>query len=151
VYAVQIAAGMGAHVTATGLPAQAAFVGQMGAERFIDVTAEAFDQTLSGLDVVLDTVGGATLDRSYGVLRAGGRLVTLGAPPTRELADRYGVQGMFFVVRPDRGELQHLARLVDDGQLEAVVSQTFPLADGRRADESGRQHRRPGKTVLVVR
>jgi len=65
----------------------------MGAERFIDVTAEAFDQTLSGLDVVLDTVGGATLDRSYGVLRAGGRLVTLGAPPTRELADRYGVQG----------------------------------------------------------
>jgi NADPH:quinone reductase-like Zn-dependent oxidoreductase len=55
------------------------------------------------------------------------------------------------VVRPDRAELEHLAQQVDDGQLEAVVSQSFPLADGRRAYESGRQRRRPGKTVLVVR
>jgi NADPH:quinone reductase-like Zn-dependent oxidoreductase len=55
-----------------------------------------------------------------------------------------------FVVRPDRGELADLARLVDDGRLQPVVSQTSPLAEGRRAYESGRQTRRPGKTVLVV-
>ncbi len=151
VYAVQLAAGLGAHVAATDVSSQAAFVRRLGAERVIDVTAEAFDQALSGVDVVLDTVGGATLERSFGVLRAGGRLVTLGGPPRQELADKYGVRAMFFVVRPDRAELEHLAHLVDDGQLQAVVSQTFPLADGRRAYESGRQPRRPGKTVLVVR
>jgi NADPH:quinone reductase-like Zn-dependent oxidoreductase len=70
----------------------------------------------------------------------------VGAP-----GDRYGVQAMFFVVRPDRAELADLARLVDGGRLQSVVSQTFPLAEGRRAYESGRQARRPGKTVLVVR
>ena len=63
----------------------------------------------------------------------------VGAP-----GDRYGVQAMFFVVRPDRAELSDLARLVDGGRLQSVVSQTFPLAEGRQAF-------RPGKTVLVVR
>jgi NADPH:quinone reductase-like Zn-dependent oxidoreductase len=90
------------------------------------------------------------LDRSYGVLRRGGRLVTLGAPPSAETADRYGVRAMFFVVRPDHDELARLAQLVDDARLQPVVSQTFPLAEGRRAYESGRQSRRPGKTILVV-
>jgi NADPH:quinone reductase-like Zn-dependent oxidoreductase len=93
----------------------------------------------------------AGLERSYGVLRRGGRLVTLGAPASREPADRYGVHAMFFVVRPDHTELDHLAQLVDDGHLQPVVSQTFPLADGRRVYESGGRTRRPGKTVLVVR
>ena len=102
VYAVQLAAGLGAHVTANDVSSQAEFVRQPGAERFIDITTEAFDQTLPGLDVVLDTVGGATLQRSYAVLRAGGRLVTLGAPPPPDLAEKYGVQAVFFIVRPDR-------------------------------------------------
>jgi NADPH:quinone reductase-like Zn-dependent oxidoreductase len=66
--AVQIAADLGAHVAATDVSSQAEFVRWLGAERVINGTTEAFDQTLSGLDVVLDTVGGATLERSYGVL-----------------------------------------------------------------------------------
>lgn len=151
VYAVQLAASLGAHVTATDLPANEEFVRRLGAERFIDFTTKAFDQSTSGLDVVLDTVGGTTLERSYGVLRPGGRLVTLSAPPSRELADEHHVTAMFFVVRPDRAELEHLARLVDDGQLQPVVSQTFPLADGRSAYDSGRQPHAPGKIILVVR
>ncbi|MEO5875940.1 MAG: NADP-dependent oxidoreductase [Streptosporangiaceae bacterium] len=151
VYAVQIAASLGAAVTATDVPAHEAFVKELGAERFIDFTREEFDQVASDFDVVLDTVGGRTLERSYGVLRSGGRLVTLGAPPSGEQAAEHGVQAMFFIVRPDAAELAELALRVDDGRLRPVVSQTFPLESGRAAFESGRLPHPPGKTVLIVR
>jgi NADPH:quinone reductase-like Zn-dependent oxidoreductase len=151
VYLVQLAAHLGAHVVATGRPADAGFVRSLGAQRFVDVTSEAFDEVLSGLDVVVDTVSGDTLRRSYGVLRPGGRLVTLVAPPSPQTAQEHGVRAAFFVVRPDRAELERVARLVDEGRLAAVVSRTFPLAEGRRAYDSGAQPRPPGKTVLVVR
>ena len=89
---------------------------------------------------------------SYRVLRRGGRLVTLSAPPPAGMAEEYGVTAAFFVVTPNRGQLAELAALVDDGQLRVEIGATFPLAQGREAFESG-QHpgRRPGKTVIVVR
>jgi NADPH:quinone reductase-like Zn-dependent oxidoreductase len=96
-------------------------------------------------------VGGQVLADSFALLRRGGRLVTLGAPPDLELAARYGVHAMFFVVQPDRAELTRLAELADEGRLRPVVSQTFSLADGRQAYASRAQDRPPGKTVLMVR
>jgi NADPH:quinone reductase-like Zn-dependent oxidoreductase len=101
--------------------------------------------------VVIDTVGGTVTRDSFALLRRGGRLVTLGAPPDRELAARLGVHAMFFVVRPDAGELARLAGLADEGRLRPVVGQVFPLADGRKAYESRAEGRPPGKTVLAVR
>jgi NADPH:quinone reductase-like Zn-dependent oxidoreductase len=102
--------------------------------------------------VVIETVGGQVLADSFAVLRRGGRLVTLCAPPDPALADRYGVHAIpFFVGQPDRAELARLAELTDAGQLRPVVSQVFPLADGRQAYASRAQGRPPGKTVLAVR
>lgn len=150
-YAVQIAASLGARVIATDAPSHAEFVRRLGAECFIDFTREAFDEVVSGLDVVLDTVGGSTLERSYGVLRPGGRLVTLDATPSPERAEEHQVKAMSFVVRPDTWELAHLARMLDEGKLRSVVSQVFPLDAGRRAFESRGRERRPGKTILTVR
>ncbi|GAA2361347.1 NADP-dependent oxidoreductase [Dactylosporangium salmoneum] len=151
VYAVQLAASLGARVIATDLPEHAHMVRKLGADDFIDVTTQSFDELLSDIDVVLDTQGGTTHDRSYRVLRPGGRLITLVAPPSRQLADDHQVHAMFFIVRPDRAELQRIAAMVDAGELMPVIARTFPLADGRSAYESGRLPRRPGKTVLVVR
>jgi NADPH:quinone reductase-like Zn-dependent oxidoreductase len=150
VYGVQLGRILGATVIATGRGEDGQLVRDLGASRFIDMGTESFDQTIHDVDVVLDTVGGPTLDRSYGVLRAGGRLVTVVAPPSTELAAAHGVNAMFFIVRPDRDELDRLASYVDAGQLEPVVARTFPLADGRSAYESARLPRRPGKTVIVV-
>ncbi|MGW4249111.1 NADP-dependent oxidoreductase, partial [Nocardia sp. NPDC004722] len=81
VYAVQIAAALGARVVATDKSGNARFVEMFGAEQVIDAGHEHFEQLVSDVDVVLDTVGGETLARSYGILRSGGRLVTLGGPP----------------------------------------------------------------------
>ena len=150
VYAVQLAAVLGVQVTATGRSQSEAFVRDLGAREFISSRAlgrgAAADQ-----DVVIDTVGGQVLADSFALLHRGGRLITLGAPPDPELAARYGVHATFFVVQPDRGELARLAGLTDEGRLRPVVSQVFPLADGRRAYTSRTQDRPPGKTVLAVR
>ena len=151
IFAVQLAAVVGGHVTATGRGPDADFVRGLGAERFVSVGPGDAGQAPGGLDVVIDTVGGAVLEGSYGLLREGGRLVTLGAPPDQELAGKLKIHAMFFVVAQDAGELASLAELTDAGRLRAVVGQTFPLAEGRQAFESGAHPRPPGKTVLVVR
>jgi NADPH:quinone reductase-like Zn-dependent oxidoreductase len=151
IFAVQLAAILGGHVTATGRSTDADFVRDLGADRFISAQAGRPSQVPGGFDVVIDTVGGAVLDGSYGLLREGGRLVTLGGPPNQELAGRYEVHAMFFVVEPDASELARLAELAGAGRLRPVISQTFPLADGQKAFQSGAGPRRPGKTVLVVR
>jgi NADPH:quinone reductase-like Zn-dependent oxidoreductase len=151
VYVVQIAAALGAHVTATGSGADAEFVRQLGARRFVSSDAASSALPDAAFDVVVDTVGRAVLADSYRLPRPGGRLVTLGAPPDQALADRHHVHAIFFTVTSDRAELARIAQLADDGFLRAVVAQTFPLSDGRRAYASGAERRPPGKTVLVVR
>lgn len=153
---VQLAAMLGASVTATVRSDTADLVREFGAARVIDVRTESFDEGGVSYDVVIDTVGGDTLDRSFGVLRRGGRLITLPAPPPAGKGDEYGVRATFFIVTPNRDQLTRLAALVDDpgakGRLRVEIAATFPLARGREAFESGRRPgRRAGKTVIVVR
>ena len=155
-YVVQLAASLGAAVTATGRAAQRDFVRGLGAGTFLasdsaDGPGSAKTAPESGFDVVIDTVGGDVLEASYGMTRRGGRLVTLSAPPDADKAAALGLRAVFFVVTPDAAELAHLAELVDDGRLRPVVSQTFPLQDGRKAFESATVPHPPGKTILIVR
>ena len=85
-FAVQLAAILGGHVTATGRAQDADFVRGLGAETFINSGDTELQDKPPGLDVVIDTVGGAVLDASYALLRPGGRLVTLSAPASQERA-----------------------------------------------------------------
>jgi NADPH:quinone reductase-like Zn-dependent oxidoreductase len=147
---VQLASILGANVTATVRSDTSDLVRDLGASRVIDVRTEAFDDVAAAYDVVIDTVGGETLDRSYPVLRRGGRLVTLSAPPPAGKADEYGIMATFFIVTPNRAQLAELAALVDRGRLRVEIAATFPLAQGREAFESRHSNRRAGKTVLLV-
>jgi NADPH:quinone reductase-like Zn-dependent oxidoreductase len=148
---VQLAALLGARVTATVRSDTANLLRGCGAQRVIDVRTEAFDEPGAGYDVVIDTVGGPTLERSFGVLRRGGRLVTLSAPPPEGRAEQFGVTATFFIVTPNRGQLDELAALVDSDRLHVAIAQTFALDEGREAFESRDHGRRAGKTVLIVR
>jgi len=152
-FAVQLAAQAGASVTATVRGADdARTASRLGARRVIDVVSTAFDTGPARYDIVLDTVAGQTLERSYSLLRPGGRLVTLATPPSTERAAKYHITALFFIVAPDRDELAELAELVDCGALQVTVGATFPLTKGRAAFESGENPHRPaGKTVLIVR
>lgn len=145
---VQVAAYLGAEVTTTVRGDVAEEVLQMGARYVVDVRAEPVPERT--YDVVVDTVGGATLDAAFAYARIGGRLVTLSAPPPVGRAEQFGVSATFFVVTPDREQLVHLTEMVDAGRLRVPIAGTYPLQAGREAYESGRRHRRPGKTVLTI-
>lgn len=150
---VELAADLGAEVTATvRSDAARELATRLGAGHVMDTRTTQFDDAEAAYDVVVDTVGGATLERGFTVLRPDGRLVTLSAPPPDGLAESHGVRAMFFIVSPDHAQLSRLAELVDADRLHVAIADTFALKDGRVAFESGRSpHRRPGKTVLMVR
>jgi NADPH:quinone reductase-like Zn-dependent oxidoreductase len=142
---------LGGHVIATGHSADEDFARDLGPEQFIIAGAGDPGGALGVLDVIIDTVGGAVLQASYGLMREGGRLVTLGAPLNQERARRHKAHAMLFVLAQDPRALAGLAEMTDAGRLRPVVSQTFPLAQGRQACESGGHPRPPGKTIVVVR
>jgi NADPH:quinone reductase-like Zn-dependent oxidoreductase len=151
VYAVQIAKALGAEVAATGGESGRELVTRLGAGRYLDYRAGPVDQAFSEFDVVLDAAGAGDDEALYRVLRPGGRMILLAAPPQADRASEHGVHATFFIVSPDGQELRQLASMVEKGELEPVVSQTFPLSEGRAAFESGSRPHPPGKTVLIVR
>ena len=150
-FVTQIATNLGAEVTATVRGSRSLDIARRyGAHHVVDTTTGDIAK-YGPFDVVVDTVGGTSLELSFALLRRGGRHVTLTAPPPPDAAERFGITTSFFVVEPDAEQLRHLAELVDDGQLSVTIARTFPLSDGRAAYASGNQHpRSPGKTVLVL-
>src|SRR5215472_14582998 len=112
-YAVQLARRRGAYVIGTSRADNAAFLRSLGVSEVIDYTAVRFEDKVRDLDVVLDTVGGDTLERSWGVLRRGGVLVTIVASPPADKAARYGVRAVFFIVKPSRPQLVEIAHLIE--------------------------------------
>jgi NADPH:quinone reductase-like Zn-dependent oxidoreductase len=118
-YAVQLAAAHGARVTATASVRDRAFVTGLGAGEVIDY-AGRFEDRVGDIDVVVDPVGGETLARSWPVLRSGGILIAIAEEPDAGHGGRADVRGVYFVVRPDGGQLRELTALVDKQQLRRL-------------------------------
>jgi len=149
-FAVQLARHLGARVVGTASPGNRAFVGDLGADEFVDYTATKFEKVVSGVDVVLDTVGGDTLARSFSVIRPGGTLVSIAEAPDPDRARERDVRAVFFIVEPSRPDLLEISRLVDEGRLRPIVSTVLPLAEARRAYEQGLAGHNRGKIVLLM-
>lgn len=150
-FAVQIAVALGARVTATASARDREFVVGLGAEEVVDHHTERFEDRVADVDVVLDTVGGETLTRSWTVLRRGGTLVSIVQPPDPEQAAARAARGVFFIVEPDRAGLEAITKLIDGRRLTPVVDRVVPLADTRAAYEALRAEHPRGKIVLHVR
>jgi len=144
-FAVQLAHARGAHVIATASAHHIDLVRDLGADEVIDYRADRFDEVVRYVDLVLDTVGGETLERSRRVLKSGGRLVTIAAGSEGEPVESLGA--VFFIVEARRDELGEIARWIDAGRLRVVIGSVFPLADARRAYETKPSR---GKNVLRV-
>jgi NADPH:quinone reductase-like Zn-dependent oxidoreductase len=144
-FAVQIACRRGAHVIGTASARNLALVRELGAEEAIDYRATRFEDVVRDVDVVFDTVGGETLERSWGVLRPGGTMVTIAA--SEETARTPRARAAFFIVEPSRTQLADIARLIDAGEIRPLVGAVLPLARGREAYEHAPGY---GKTVLRV-
>jgi NADPH:quinone reductase-like Zn-dependent oxidoreductase len=149
-FAVQLARWRGAHVGATASARHHDFLRELGVETAIDYRTTRFEEVLRDVDVVLDTIGGDTMERSWRVLRRGGTLVSVAAPPPPEAARDAGARGIFFIVKPSRVQLMEIARLIDAGEIRPVLDAVLPLDRAREAFERGLAGHVRGKIVLRV-
>jgi NADPH:quinone reductase-like Zn-dependent oxidoreductase len=148
--AVQLAKWKGAHVIGTASGHNQAFLCELGVDEPIDYEKTRFEDVVHDVDVVLDTLGGDTLKRSWKVLRKGGILVSIVAPPSADEAAKHGVRSTFFSAHPSSSQLSEIAKLVDAGKLKPIVETVLPLFDARRAHELSETGHARGKTVLKV-
>jgi NADPH:quinone reductase-like Zn-dependent oxidoreductase len=143
--AVQLAQYKKAHVIVTASAANMDFMKGLGADEVIDYRTTPFETVVRDVDVVLDTVGGETRDRSWGVLRKGGQLITIAADA--EGVNQQRVRDAFFIVEPKREQLIEIGRLIDSGVIRPIVGAVFSMDEVRRsyADKPTR-----GKNVLRI-
>lgn len=149
--AVQLAKALGAEVTATAREDDQPLVKKLGADRVVPSVSAALAAGEPLFDVLLDAFPGPVPPESYGLVRPGGRLVTLAEPLNQAMAEHHGIEGIFFIVTSDPDELRSIANLADQGELRPVIARTLPLAEAAMAYGPPAAARRPGKTVLVVR
>lgn len=143
-YAVQLAKHLGAYVIGTSSKANKDLVLSLGADEHIDYKAVAFEKAVSDIDLVLDTLGGDTIDRSLEVIKKGGTLISLPSGLNEQVTEKAkarGIDGYFFLVQSNGGDMQQLAGLLEKGILKSHVSEDFAFADMSKAHlqiESGR-------------
>jgi len=148
VFAVQLARLHGARVVATASSRHAGFVSSLGAERVVDYTRVRFEEAVPPVDVVFDTVGGETLQRSWAVLKPDGRLVTVASDAEGSSDPR--VRTAFFIVEPKPEQLTSVAELIDAGRLRPVVDLVAPLAQAPDVFAGKVARRGPGKAVIAI-
>ena len=150
-YAVQLARRVAREVVATASSGDVAYVRTLGANRIIDVQKSRFEDVLTDVAVVLDTIGGDTQERSFAVLKPGGVLVSAVSAPDQQKAARNGVRALFFLVEVSSRRLEQIASLIEAGELTTCVGDVLPLSAARMAHEmlAGKPHKR-GKIVLTV-
>jgi len=150
-YAVQLAKQAGLHVVATAGSADLDYVRGLGADTVVDYKTERFEESATGVDVVLDTVGGDTQQRSLRVLKPGGILVSVVSPVPEAAQTRYSVRAAYFYVEVTTARLNTITELFDSAKLVTDVGTVLPLEDARLAHEmlGGAPHKR-GKIVLSI-
>ena len=149
-FAVQLAKAKGAYVIGTASSKNHPFLRDLGVDQAIDYQKTRFEDAVNEVDVVLDTVGGETQERSFKVLKKGGILVSLVQPPSQESATKYGVRALFYGGHASASDLAEIAKLIDGGKVKTVVETVLPLAEARRAHELSETGHARGKIVLKV-
>jgi NADPH:quinone reductase-like Zn-dependent oxidoreductase len=150
-YAVQLASQAGLHVVASAGFADLDYVQSLGAEKAVDYKKERFEESMTGFDVVIDTVGGDAQQRSLRLLKPGGILVSVVSPIPEATQKRFGVRGAYFYVDVTTARLNKITELFDRGKLVPNVGTVLPLEQARIAHEmlGGARHKR-GKIVLRI-
>lgn len=147
-FAVQLARWRGACVIATTSGGNLDFVRSIGADEVIDYQATRFEDEVSGVDVVFDSVGGNTLNRSWNLLRADGKLVTIVSQFGENVEQR--ARDAFMLVQANGSQLAGISELIDGGVLRVHTEGAFPLGQAREAYGRARQGRMRGKIALSV-
>jgi NADPH:quinone reductase-like Zn-dependent oxidoreductase len=174
-FAIQLAKHLGAKVATTTSTANVGLVRSLGADEVVDYKKQAFEQTLSGYDVVLGTVRGDTIEKSVGILKPGGRIVSLVGPldaafararrlnfflalafglmsrKITRLAKKHDASYSFLFVRPDGAQLAQIGELLQSERIQPVIDKVFPFDQAKEALAYLAQGRAKGKVVVRMR
>ncbi|MDB5074639.1 MAG: NADP-dependent oxidoreductase [Chloroflexi bacterium] len=149
-FAVQLAHWKGAKVIATASADNLDFVRSLGADTVIDYNATQFETVVRDVDVVVDTVGGDVLQRSWQVLRPGGILVSITEPPSEEEAKKRGVRAAMVQTAFTGEDLRRITELIESGQLKPELGPVFRLTDADKAQELSQTRHGRGRIVLHI-
>jgi len=148
--AVQLAKWKGAYVFATASTKNQDLLRKLGVDEPIDYTQQRFENIAHKIDIVLDTLGNETQERSWSVLKKGGILVSLVQPPSEAKAKELGVRAVFVGGQPNGAQLAEIAKIIDSGKLAPIIDRILPLSEARRAHELSRSGHTRGKIALRV-
>jgi NADPH:quinone reductase-like Zn-dependent oxidoreductase len=149
-YATQIAQYLSLRVIGTASGADIDYLKSLGIDEVIDYKRERFEDKVSGLDAVIDLVGGETLARSYSVVKSGGVLATTVQPIDEAAAKRAGIRAVQVFMKRNAKDLTELARLVEQGAVKPRLGQTMNLSQAKEAQELSETGRTHGKVILKV-
>ena len=150
-FAIQLAKHIGAHVIATCSARNIDYVRGLGADEAIDYNARDFAEAVSDCDAVFETVGGDVAQRSFAVLRPGGRAAFIASGSTAPESPRDDVTALRPRVGRDRPHLLRILELVEAGAVRVPEIRTFPLADAASALATSASRHLRGKLVLSIR
>lgn len=174
-FAIQLAKYVGAMVATTTSTANVDLVKSLGADVVIDYKQEDFETVLSGYDVVLNSLGKDTLEKSLKVLKPGGKLISISGPPDatfakesglnwflqqvmrllsfsiRKKARQRGVSYSFLSMRANGEQLSKITSLIENGIIRPVVDRVFPFAATPEALAYLERGRAKGKVVVELR
>ena len=149
--AIQIAKHFGAFVATTTSGKNTGLVKELGADLVIDYTTQNFEEELSDCDLVIDTIGGETLTRSFKVLKKGGKMVSIKSQDNDNLAQKYNVHFEWFFMSPDGKMLSELAKLISQGAVKTVIDSVFHMDQAAQAFDRLSTGRAKGKIVIAVK
>lgn len=152
IYAIQLAKQAGAHVITTASEKNHELLYSLGADQVIDYKKQNFEEVVSNVDLVFDTMGGEVAEKSYKVLKPNtGKLVTIVGEPDHDVASAHHVTAKGIWLQPDGAQLQELADLLDEKKVKSIVGSTFPFSrqgiyDAHALSET---HHAVGKIVIT--
>ena len=149
--AIQLAKHMGAHVITTCSSANIDYVKGLGADEIIDYNAQDFTKFVSGCDAVFDTVGGDVTQRSFAVLRPGGRAAFIASGGTAPVAPRDDVESLRPQVGRDRPHLERIVELIEAGAMTVPEINLYALSDAVEAHKVSESRHLRGKLIFKIR
>lgn len=174
-FAIQLAKHVGATVATTTSARNIELVKHLGADIVVDYRKDDFAAILKDYDVVLDTQGGNTLEKSLRVLKPGGKLIGIAGPPDPDFAKeigaswflktairflsyritkaakRHDVSYSFVFMRANADQLSQIATLIDAGAIRPVIDRVFPFESTNEALAYVEAGRAKGKVVIKIR
>jgi alcohol dehydrogenase len=174
-FAIQLAKLMGATVATTASEAGANLVKSLGADKIINYKTEKFEEILKNYDAVFDTLGGEALEKSFEVIKSGGKIVSVSGLPNARFGKEYGsgflktllfsaashkitklekkhnVQYTFLFMKPSGEQLRIIANFIETGKIKPIIDRVFPFEDAKKAMEYAESGRAKGKLILKIR